>query len=126
MTDFTAHVRRQDDLVVAELHGRLDGTATTAMEALHGQVVANDVGGVLVDFTDVDYINSTGIALVVGLAAKAWTSQLPVLACGLSPHYEHIFTITRITEFVRLHPDQDAAVAAHRAASGGVAPAPAG
>ena len=46
---------------------------------------------VLLDFADVDYINSTGIALIVGLLAQARTSGQDVRARGLAEHYREIF-----------------------------------
>ena len=47
-----------------------------------------------------DYINSTGIALIVGLLAKARASKRCLLAYGLSDHYVEIFNITRLSDFV--------------------------
>jgi anti-sigma B factor antagonist len=33
-----------------------------------------------------------------------------MLACGLSDHYVEIFTITRLTDFVPIFPDEQAAL----------------
>lgn len=49
----------------------------------------------LLDFENLDYINSTGIALTVGLLARARVANLDVVAYGLSDHYREIFQITR-------------------------------
>ena len=49
--------------------------------------VRGDARTVVLDFADVDYINSTGIALIVGLLAKARRSTATVRAFGLSEHY---------------------------------------
>jgi len=45
----------------------------------------------------VGYINSTGIALIVGLVARARASHRSLLACNLSEHYVEIFNITRLS-----------------------------
>ena len=95
---------------VLEASGRLDGSATAEMTRLHA-VLDRGVTAVLVDFTAVDYINSTGIALIVGLAATARTAEVELQVCGLSDHYVHIFELTRLAEFVRMFPDQAAALA---------------
>ena len=56
----------------------------------------------MLDFSQVDYINSTGIALVVGLLAKARAAHIPLTAVGLSDHYREIFTITRLSDFIEI------------------------
>jgi len=58
----------------------------------------------------VDYINSTGIALIVGLLAKARASKRCLLAYGLSDHYVEIFNITRLSDFVSILPDEESAL----------------
>jgi anti-anti-sigma regulatory factor len=59
----------------------------------------------------VDYINSTGIALIVGLLARARASRRRLLAYGLSDHYVEIFNITRLSDFVSVLPDEKSALA---------------
>ena len=63
---------------------------------------------VTLDFSRVGYINSTGIALLVGLLAKGRRDRVELEARGLTDHYREIFEITRIADFVRILPDEDA------------------
>jgi anti-anti-sigma factor len=69
-------------------------------------------GSIVLDFTDVDYINSTGIAVIVGILARARAAGRPIRAYGLSDHYREIFSITRIADFMAIYDDETAAVAA--------------
>lgn len=110
MAEFVVTEHTSGATVVIELTGRLDGSATTEMTLLHG-VLDRPVDTVLVDFAGVDYINSTGIALVVGLVARARAAEVELQVCGLSDHYVHIFRITRIADFVQMFPDQATALA---------------
>ncbi len=48
------------------------------------------------------YINSTGIALIVGLLGRARADGVPVSACGLTDHYREIFEITRLSDFMTI------------------------
>ena len=59
------------------------------------------------DFTNVDYINSTGIALIVGLLARARADACAISARGLSPHYREIFEITRLSDFMTIITDSE-------------------
>ena len=57
---------------------------------------------ILLNFQEVDYINSTGIALIVGLLAQARKSHRRLVVCGLSEHYQEIFRITRLSDFIEI------------------------
>jgi anti-anti-sigma factor len=65
---------------------------------------------VVLNFSGAGYINSTGIALIVGLLAKARAKAIPIRAFGLTSHYREIFEITRLADFVDINPDEDSAV----------------
>lgn len=67
---------------------------------------------ILLNFSDVDYINSTGIALIVSLLTRARKAHHRLLACGLSDHYAEIFQITRLADFIGIFPDEASALAA--------------
>jgi anti-anti-sigma factor len=73
-------------------------------------VTGTDVGVVVLDFASVVYINSTGIALIVSILARARAERRKVVASGLSAHYREIFDITRLSDFIELFPDLDHAV----------------
>ena len=66
----------------------------------------------MLNFANVDYINSTGIALIVGLLARARKEHRTVRAFGLSEHYRQIFAITRLSDFMGIYADEDSAVTA--------------
>ena len=67
---------------------------------------------VLLDFTKVDYINSSGIALVIQMLIEASNSDQKVYAYGLSPHFTKVFTMVGITKYAGLFPSQNEALAA--------------
>jgi anti-sigma B factor antagonist len=110
MSPFVAEVRHRSTVPVVELHGQLDSKADTALQAAATKAMRADVAAILLDFANVDYMNSTGIALIVGLLAQARAKQVAVLVCGLSEHYQHIFEITRLADFMQFFPDEEAAV----------------
>ena len=109
---FETEVRERDGAVSIALHGQIDVHAEDAMHQAYAQA-AGVRGRVLVlDFRDVDYINSTGIALIVRLLADARAAGLQLRAFGLSRHYREIFEITRLSDFIGVYADEAAALAA--------------
>ena len=115
--DFRAETREHDGTGVIDLHGEINLGADQALAAAYDAAVAGDPSTVVLNFADVDYINSTGIALIVGLLARARKEHRAVRAFGLSEHYRQIFAITRLSDFMGIYPDEDSAVTATAAAS---------
>ena len=107
-----ARVRQaQPRVAIIELHGEINGFAEEALNVAYAEADAQNPDVVLLNFADVDYINSTGIALIVSLLANARKSRRRLLACGLSDHYLEIFNITRLADFMNVYPDEVAALA---------------
>jgi anti-sigma B factor antagonist len=98
------------------LRGRIDREGDTALADASSRAAALDAPVVELDFSEVDYINSTGIALIVRLLAEARRDRREVKARGLSEHYREIFRITRLSDFVTLEGDE--AVVASPAGAG--------
>jgi len=105
-----AEVRQERGVVVLDLRGEINGFAQEALDAAYSEAESNDPETILLNFEGVDYINSTGIALIVGLLAKARASHKRLLACNLSEHYVEIFNITRLSDFMSVFPDEESAV----------------
>jgi anti-anti-sigma factor len=80
------------------------------LSAAYVEAESRNTTSVLLNFSGVDYINSTGIALIVGLLARARKSGRKLLTCGLSPHYTEIFQITRLADFMTIVSDEASAL----------------
>ena len=108
-----ATTRTLSGAAVIELSGEVDGSAAAVLTDAYERAVTaspENHDTVVLDFAAVDYINSTGIALIVSVLARARAERRKVVACGLSPHYREIFDITRLSDFIELFPDLDRAV----------------
>ena len=105
-------VKRVPGAAILVMRGEIDATAALPLQAAYGQTLGTDMAPrVVLDFTAVDYMNSTGIALIVGILAQARTEHRVVAASGLSDHYRQIFEITRLSDFIQMFADVDDAIA---------------
>jgi anti-sigma B factor antagonist len=115
-TQMQARVRPGDDAVaVLELHG--DVTAACEgelMDAYRQAAAPAGTRGIVLDFTGLDYMNSSGIGLLVTLLVRARREGRQVSAYGLSDHYRQIFELTRLDEVISVHDDEAHALAAAR------------
>lgn len=116
---FEANVRHQvadpatpsgDQVAIIDLQGEINALADEALNTAYTQAITRNSKTVLLNFSNVDYINSTGIALIVGLLAQARKSGRRMLTCGLSDHYVEIFKITRLADFMTIFPDEASAI----------------
>ena len=106
-----ADVRRHHNIAVIALDGEINAFAEEALNAAYAEATKDKPEAVLLSFKGVDYINSTGIALIVGLLAQPRKSNLRLMTSDLSSHYVEIFKITRLSDFMSIFPDEESAFA---------------
>ena len=101
-----------DSVSVLRFEGDIASTSKEAVLGTYQALSKETAKLVLLDFTKVDYINSSGIALVIQMMIEASNSGQKVYAFGLSPHFTKVFTMVGITKYAGLFPGQAEALAA--------------
>ena len=101
---FTADVRRTADRAVMTLTGDLNALAQEPFEAAGERALAGPPEELVLDLSATTFVNSTGIALIVALLGRARALRVLVIGRGLDDHHRHIFTITRLSDFMRIEP----------------------
>lgn len=107
---FHAHVRTQPGVAMIDLHGEIDAFAEAGLNAAYTQAESDNPAKIILNFSAVHYVNSTGIALIVGLLARARKAHRQLDVFGLSDHYVEIFQITRLADFMTIFPDEASAL----------------
>lgn len=103
-------IRHQDDVTLIDLSGEIDSFAQDELNWAYAQADAENPSAIVFNFSEIIYINSTGIALIVGLLAKARQAKREIIAYGLSDHYKEIFEITRLSDFMQIVADESSAL----------------
>lgn len=97
---------------------RFAGDITSASQAAvlgTYQGLGEDARRILLDFSKVEYLNSSGIALVIQLMIAANKHGQTIKTFGLTPHFQKVFTMVGITKYTSLYPDEQTACAAFMA-----------
>ena len=110
-TPLAASVRRGPNVAIVDLHGDIDATSEDVLNAAYAEASSQNAATIVLNFGDVQFIESTGIALIVSLLAQARKSRRRLVAYGLSDHYVRIFHITRLADFMSKFPDEPSALA---------------
>jgi anti-anti-sigma factor len=109
LSSFSAQVRGQPGQAVIDLAGDINAFADEALNHAYNETGQHQPEIIILNFSQVGYINSTGIALIVGLLARARQDNRQMAACGLNHHYQEIFQITRLTDYLKIFPDEASA-----------------
>ena len=102
-------------VAIIDLSGELSASAGEALDRVFVQARQQNPSIILLNFGGVSYINSTGIALIIGLMMQATKAGLRLMACGLTDHYEKIFQLARLSEYIGMFPDEANALSGVRA-----------
>jgi anti-anti-sigma factor len=99
-------------VVTLVLTGELGSLALANLQDAYAQVETTGLQALILDFAGVEYANSAGLAAVIQLIANAGAKGLRLCACCLSPHFQKIFEIMSLTEYISLYDSRQAALAA--------------
>ena len=117
-TPLQTRVRSADDgVAVIELTGDVTAACENELMDAYREAGGSGTRGIVLDFSALDYMNSSGIGLLVTLLVRARRAKQQLSAFGLSDHYRQIFELTRLDEVITVHADEGEAVAAARGGS---------
>jgi anti-anti-sigma factor len=100
-----------DPITVLRFSGDITSASQPAVLGTY-EGLPDTVKRILLDFSKVEYLNSSGIALVIQMMIAANKHGQTIRSFGLSPHFQKVFTMVGITKYTTLHPDEASASAA--------------
>jgi anti-sigma B factor antagonist len=95
---------------VIDIQGEVNLAAEKALMDAYAQANATQSRFIVLNFSALDYMNSSGIGLIVTLLIRAQRQQQRLLAFGLTEHYMQIFELTRLNEAILLFSTEDEAL----------------
>lgn len=94
-------VRHEDQHAsVIDIAGELTGASEAALMDAYAEASGPATRAIVLNFTRLEYMNSTGIGLLVTLLVRAQRQNQRMLAYGLSDHYRQILALTRLDEAI--------------------------
>jgi anti-sigma B factor antagonist len=97
-------VRNPADAVnVIDIAGQVTGFAEQILGEAYDEANQSGTTMILLNFTDLEYMNSSGIGLLVTMLIRAQRSNCRLAAYGLSSHYRQIFELTRLDDAIAIY-----------------------
>jgi anti-sigma B factor antagonist len=97
---------------VIDIHGEINAQAEQALMAAYNQACQEQARHIILNFSELSYMNSSGIGLLVTLLIRANRQKQRLLAYGLNEHYRQIFELTRLNEAIAILDGENEAMAA--------------
>ena len=98
-------------VTVIEIAGEVTRESDAALRDAYERA-PQDTRTIILSFEGLEYMNSSGIGLLVTLLVRAQRSRQRILAFGLTEHYRQIFELTRLDEVISIFANETDALAA--------------
>jgi anti-sigma B factor antagonist len=105
-----------DSASIIDVEGDLTAFAETVLMDAYNQASDGQVRAIILNFEELEYMNSSGIGLLVTLLIRINREKQRLLTYGLSEHYRSIFQITRLDDAIAIHDSEEEAVRAANSA----------
>ena len=97
---------------IIDITGDVNAFAENALMDAYTQASNGNTRAIILNFSGLEYMNSSGIGLLVTLLIRVNRQKQQLLAYGLTDHYRQIFELTRLNEAIGIYPSEAEALAA--------------
>lgn len=104
-------VRKQSGTSIIDIQGEVTGYSENALMDAYAQAIDGNPHTILLNFSQLEYLNSSGIGLIVTLLIRTQRQKQKLMACGLNEHYQEIFKLTRLNEAIGIFDTEGEALA---------------
>ena len=104
--------RLKGDVSVIDIRGEVTSQTGKPIEDAYHAVTAAGAKKILMVFASDCYINSGGIAILIGILSQSRKHAQRVRMSGLTAHFQKIFSMVGLTKYAEIHPSEEAALSA--------------
>jgi anti-sigma B factor antagonist len=105
----TVSVRDVDGTTVVAVSGAVDAVTAPALRSHIDTALAGDLRALVIDLTNVDFLGSVGLEVLVATRATA-ADDIPIAVVADGPITRRPIELTRVDEFFALHSTLEAAL----------------
>ncbi len=97
---------------VIDIQGEINAFAENVLMDAYTKASSEGARNIILNFNGLEYMNSSGIGLLVTVLIRAKRQNQRLLAFGLTEHYQQIFELTRLNEAIGIYNTEAAALGA--------------
>jgi len=111
--NITMKVRKtSESTCIVDINGEINAFAENALMDAYTQASSAGAKNIVLNFTGLEYMNSSGIGLLVTLLIRTNRQKQRLVAFGLTEHYQQIFELTRLNEAITIFQSEGEALKA--------------
>lgn len=100
----------EGEIKVVAVRGELDFDEAPALETVLAELRAEGEREIVVDLSELMFIDSSGISVLVGAARAATAEQGTLVVAAPTPHVQRVFDIVSLSELVAVEPGLEGAL----------------
>ena len=108
--ELTVMTRQRNGVAIIDLVGDVTTFAEDKLNSAYQQVTSEGAHQVLLNFRQNDYINSAGIAILIGIVTEVNRNNQKLAVSGLSQHFQKIFRMVGLAQYAEIYQNEDEAV----------------
>ncbi|MCS6888129.1 MAG: STAS domain-containing protein [Chloroflexus sp.] len=112
--ELTVNIRHRDGVAIIDLIGDVTTFAEEKINGAYRQVTARGDRFILLNFRQNDYINSAGIAILIGIVTEVNQNGQKLAVSGLSPHFQKIFRMVGLAQYAEIYQTEEEALSAFK------------
>jgi anti-anti-sigma factor len=102
--------RKTDKAIIVEINGRIDAVTTSDAEKYLNSLVDNNDSNIVIDCKNLDYINSSGLRILIMNLKKQTLHNKKLLLCNLQKNIKDVFKFSGFTNLFDVEMDMDSAL----------------
>ncbi len=87
---------------IIDIQGDVTAFAENVLMDAYNEASTPGTRTIILNFSGLEYMNSSGIGLLVTLLIRINRQKQRLLSYGLSEHYRHIFELTRLSDAIHI------------------------
>lgn len=108
--ELSVSTRERDGVAIIDLVGDVTTFAEDKINNAYNQVSEQGAKHILLNFRQNDYINSAGIAILIGIVTQVNQHQQQLAISGLSSHFQKIFRMVGLSQYATIYANEDEAI----------------
>jgi anti-anti-sigma factor len=108
--ELTVSIRQREGVAIIDLMGDVTTFAEEKINNAYREVTTQGTRYVLLNFRQNDYINSAGIAILIGIVTEVNRNSQKLAFSGLSQHFQKIFRMVGLAQYADICQTEDEAI----------------
>lgn len=100
MEDIQVNLRLEEKLAIIDMNGGVTGLAEKKLLSTFEKAASKQVKCIILNFTNVGYVNSAGMSIIISLLTRSQSLGHKLRAFGLSEHFQKIFDMVGILKYM--------------------------